>query len=111
MKVLMRNQKISAQKLRTVARTISGDSVSKALQKLAFAPQKAAKIVEKALKSAIANAEFNNNADADFLMVCMICVDQSYNLKRHTQKAKGRGAQILKPYSHLRIELQATGAQ
>lgn len=109
--VLMRNQKISAQKLRTVARVISGVTVSQALQKLAFAPQKGAKIVEKALKSAIANAEFNHNADVDLLKVGMICVDQSYNLKRHTQKAKGRGAQILKPYSHLRIELTAIGAK
>lgn len=109
--VLMRNQKISAQKLRLVARAIAGDSVAMALQKLSFAPQKAAKIVIKGLRSAIANAENNDFADVDRLKVAMVCVDQSYCLKRHTQKAKGRGAQILKPYSHLRIELQAIGAQ
>lgn len=109
--VLMRNQKISAQKLRVVARVIAGNSVAQAIEKLSFAPQKAAKIVIKALRSAIANADHNYSVDVDMLMVATVCVDQSYCLKRHTQKAKGRGAQILKPYSHIRIELQAIGAR
>lgn len=107
MYVVVKNQKISPQKLRVVARTISGLPVAKAFQKLAFAPQKAAKMIEKALRSAVANAEHNYRADVDFLMVGTVEVDKGMCLKRYTQKAKGRGARILKRYSQLRISLRA----
>lgn len=110
MNVLMRNIKISPKKLRVSARQISGLSVANALLKLAFAPQKSAKIVHKALRSAIANADHNFNADIEDLKVAAVSVDQGMVLKRYTQKAKGRGARILKRYSHLLIELEPMGA-
>ena len=109
MKVVMRNQKMSPLKVRPVARTISGISVDEALRKLSFAPQKAAKLLMKALQSAIANASHNDQMDVDTLKVGSIAVDQAFSLKRSTQKAKGRGAQILKPYCHIRINLKQIG--
>ena len=109
MNVLIRNQKISPNKVRPVARVIAGKSVELAFRALAFAPQKAAKMIEKALKSAVANAEHNFNMDVDSLKVGSIAIDQAYSLKRFTQKAKGRGARILKPYCHIRIQLVMIG--
>ena len=92
-------------------RVIAGKTVEMALRTLAFAPQKAAKMVEKALKSAVANAEHNFNMDIDQLKIGRISADQAFSLKRFTQKAKGRGARILKPHCHIRIELVLNGAQ
>jgi len=110
MNVLVRNQKISPNKVRPVARVIAGKTVEAAFRALAFAPQKAAKMVEKALKSAVANAEHNYNMDVDALKIGEISVDQAFSLKRYTQKAKGRGARILKPHCHIRIKLDTIGA-
>ncbi len=104
---IIKNQKISPKKLRVVARTIAGVSVVRALNQLAFAPQKGAKLLVHALKSAVANAEHNDDADVSMLKIASISIDQAFMLKRYTQKAKGRGAQILKRYSHILIKLKS----
>src|SRR6059058_1636604 len=79
--------RISPFKVREVTREIQGLPVSAALDVLAFTPKKAAFLINKTLKSAIANAE--NNA----------------NLKRMMTRARGSGSQVLKRTSHIRIVL------
>ena len=68
-----------------------------------FTQKKAAGIVKKVLESAIANAEHNDGADIDELMVKTIYVEQGPSLKRFTARAKGRGNQIVKPTCHVYV--------
>ena len=95
--------RISAQKARLVADQVRGMPVEKAEQLLAFSPKKAAHIVKKVLLSAIANAEHNEGADIDELVIKTITVDEGPTMKRGRARAKGRGTQILKRTSHIAV--------
>ena len=98
---ILRNARISPQKVRLVADQVRDMAVEKAEQLLAFSPKKAAHIVKKVLLSAVANAEHNDGADIDVLKVTSIYVEKGTVLKRFTARAKGRGNRILKPTCHI----------
>ena len=93
--------RLSAQKGRLVADQIRGLPVDKALNVLAFSPKKGARILKKVLESAIANAEHNDGADVDELLVKSIMVEQGKTVKRFHARAKGRGNRISKPTCHI----------
>jgi large subunit ribosomal protein L22 len=97
--------RISAFKVREVTREIQGLPVSAALDVLAFTPKKAAFLINKTLKSAIANAENNANLKADGLVVKEAVVGEGPTFKRMKTRARGSGSQILKRTSHIRIVL------
>jgi large subunit ribosomal protein L22 len=97
--------RISAFKVREVTREIQGLPVSAALDVLAFTPKKAAFLINKTLKSAIANAENNANLKADGLVVKEAVVGEGPTFKRMTSRARGSGSRILKRTSHIRIVL------
>ena len=97
--------RISPFKVREVTREIQGLPVSAALDVLAFTPKKAAFLINKTLKSAIANAENNVNLKADGLVVKEAIVGEGPTLKRMTARARGSGSRILKRTSHIRIVL------
>jgi len=99
----MLNTRISAQKVRIIANEVRGDAVGKALDKLAFSPKTAARLVKKVLESAISNAENNNGLDIDNLKIAEIFVDKGMTLKRFRARAKGRGTRILKRTSHITV--------
>ena len=98
---ILRGTRLSSQKARLVADLVRGKRVDQALNILAFSPQKAAFTIRKVLESAIANAEHNEGADIDELVVKTIYVDQGPTLKRFTARAKGRGNRISKPTCHI----------
>jgi large subunit ribosomal protein L22 len=100
---IVRGVRLSADKGRLVADLVRGRPVDQALNILAFTPKKAAGIIKKALESAIANAEHNDGADIDALMVKTIFVEQGTTLKRFSARAKGRGNRISKPTAHIYI--------
>ena len=95
--------RISAFKAREVTREIQGLPVSAALDILAFTPRKAAALISKTLKSAIANAENNNNLRPETLVVREAVVGEGPTLKRFTPKARGSAGPIRKRTSHIRI--------
>src|SRR5277367_2848421 len=95
--------RISPFKAREVTREIQGLPVSAALDLLAFTPRKAALLISKTLKSAIANAENNNNLRADALVVREAVVGEGPTLKRFQPKARGSAGPIRKRTSHIRI--------
>ena len=97
----LRGVRLSAQKGRLVADQIRGMRVDRALNVLAFSPQKAAGIIRKVLESAIANAEHNDGADVDELKVKEIYVDRGTFLRRFRASAKGRASKIMKPTCHI----------
>jgi len=95
--------RISAFKAREVAREIQGLPVATALDIVAFSPKKAAVLIAKTLKSAIANAENNNNLRADTLVVKEARIGEGPTAKRFQPKARGSAGPILKRSSHIRI--------
>ena len=97
--------RLSAQKGRLVADQIRGLPVEKAVNVLLFSNKKAAKIIQKILESAIANAENNDGLDIDELYVNKIFVDEGPTFKRIRARAKGRAARILKRTSHITVSV------
>jgi len=102
---IYRYARISPFKAREVTREIVGLPVQQALDLLAFTPKKAAGLVAKTLKSAIANAENNNNLSADALTVKSAIVDQGPVLKRFKAGARGTAMPRRKKMSHITIVL------
>ena len=100
-----RYAKISPFKVREVTREIQGLPVSAALDLLAFTPKKAAFLIGKTLKSAVANAENNANLKVDGLVVKEAVVGEGPTMKRMMARARGSGSRILKRTSHIRIVL------
>ncbi len=102
-RAVLRRVRISPQKLNLVAQMIRGKKVEAALADLTFSRKRISHDVKKTLESAIANAENNHNLDTDALVVAEAYVGNSLVMKRFTARARGRGARILKPFSHLTI--------
>jgi len=102
---IYRYAKISAFKVREVTREIQGLPVSTALDIVAFSPKKAAGLINKTLKSAVANAENNANLRVDGLVVKEATVGEGPTMKRMMTRARGSGSRILKRSSHIRIIL------
>ena len=97
--------RISPQKVRKVVGDIKGKPVESGLQKLKFMPQKAANILEKIIRSAVANADAKPDIDIDLLVIRNITADQGPTLKRWKARARGRGTRILKRTSHITVIL------
>lgn len=102
-KSIYRGVHISAFKAREVTRQIQGMPVAAALDLLAFTPKKAAELVSKTLKSAIANAEHNNNLRSEKLVVQEATVGEGPTHKRFQPKARGSAGPIRKRTSHIFI--------
>lgn len=97
--------RISPKKARDVARAIQGMPVSDALDALAYTPRKAAQLIGKTLKSAVANAENNHELVADELTIKEATVGDGPTFKRFKPRARGSAGAIRKRTSHLYIVL------
>ncbi|MBE24840.1 MAG: 50S ribosomal protein L22 [Rhodospirillaceae bacterium] len=98
-----------SRKLNLVAQMIRGLPADKALSQLKFSPRRIAGEVRRVLESAIANAENNHNLDVDRLIVAEAYVGKSLVMKRFRPRARGRGAQILKPFSRITVVVREQG--
>ena len=97
--------RISPQKVRLIIDVVKGKQVETALDLLKFMPQKAAAIIEKVIKSAVANADQYPDIEVDSLVVRNIIADQGPTLKRFRARARGRGTRILKRTTHITVIL------
>ena len=97
--------RISARKVKIVADLIRGKNVNEALAIVRFTPKASSDIIEKLLKSAIANAENNHNMDSKNLYIAEIYANQGPTLKRIRPAAKGSAVRIRKRTSHITIVL------
>lgn len=104
-KAVAKYLRISPLKVRKVVSTIKGKPAEVALDILKFMPQKAAGIVEKIVRSAVANADQNPDIDVDLLIIRNIIADQGPTLKRFRARARGRGSRILKRTAHITVIL------
>ncbi len=97
--------RISPRKVHKVIDAVKGKPVESGIQILKFMPQKAASILEKIVRSAVANADHNADIDIDSLVIHNIIADQGPSLKRWKARARGRGTRILKRTSHITVIL------
>ena len=104
-KAVARTVRIAPRKARLVVDLIRGKQVGEAVAILNLTPRAASPIVEKVLKSALANAEHNYEMDVNNLVVAQAFVDEGPTLKRFRPRAMGRASQINKRTSHITIVL------
>lgn len=98
----VKNLRISPQKARLVTNMIYGQPVTEALRTLQFSPKKAARLVEKIVKSAVANAQVQG-AVRDELKITKAVADEGMRLKRIKPDARGRVGRRTHRYSHITI--------
>lgn len=96
---------ISPRKIHKIVGAVKGQPVETGLNKLKFMPQKSAALVEKIVRSALANAEQSANVDIDDLIIQNVIADQGPTMKRFRARARGRGTRILKRTSHITVTL------
>lgn len=97
--------RISQTKAQQVLDTVKGKDVATAIGILAYTPRNGARIIEKLLKSAAANAENNNNLDPANLYIAECFVGKGPTMKRIRPRAQGRAFRIEKKSSHITIIL------
>ncbi len=95
--------RLSPRKVRQVMDLIKGKKIGEALAILKFTPQRAAAVVEKVVKSAIANAEHNLEMNKDSLIIAKAYVDQGPTLKRYNPRAQGRADVKKRRTSHVTV--------
>jgi large subunit ribosomal protein L22 len=105
-KAVNKNVRTSPRKLSLVLNYIKGKKADVALRDLEFSRKRIAKDVSKTVKSAISNAENNNQYDIDSLFVKEAFVGKSLVMKRFRPRAKGRASPIKKPFSRITIVLE-----
>ena len=98
--------RISSRKVKTVIDLIRNKKAGEALAILKLTPKAASELVEKLLKSAIANAENNHGMDVEKLYVAEIYANQGPTLKRVRPRAQGRAFRIRKRTSHITVVLK-----
>ena len=97
--------RMSPSKAGEVTRLIQGLSAARALEVLRVIPRKSARLIEKTLKSAIANATNNASLAADALTVKEAVANEGPRLKRWQPKARGSAGPIIKRTTHIQIIL------
>ena len=102
-KAIARTVRIAPRKVRLVVDLIRGKQIGEAVAILRHTPKAASPVVEKVLKSAVANADHNYELDINNLVVSEVFVDEGPTLKRFRPRAQGRASAINKRTSHITI--------
>ncbi len=100
-----KNVRSSVRKLKPILKSIVGKKVEIAIRNLSFSEKRISKDVKKTISSAVANAENNFQYDIDNLIVKEAFCGKQVIMKRFRARAKGRAAEIMKPYSNVTIVL------
>ena len=104
-KSVNKNVRSSTRKLKPILKSIVGKKVDLAIRNLSFSDKRISNDVKKTISSAIANAENNYQYDIDNLIVKEAYCGKQVVMKRFRPRAKGRAAEIMKPYSNVTIIL------
>ena len=102
-KAIAKYVRMSPTKVGVVLDLIRNKNVNEAFAILQYTPKEAAVAINKVLKSAVANAENNNEADVNKLYVAEAYVGQGPTLKRFRPHAQGRAFRINKKTSHITL--------
>ena len=104
-KSINKNVRSSTRKLNPILKSIVGKKVDVAIRDLTFSEKRISQDIKKTISSAVANAENNYQYDIDKLIVKEAYCGKQVVMKRFRARAKGRAAEIMKPYSNLTIIL------
>ena len=104
-KSVNKNIRSSTRKLNPILKSIVGKKVDIAIRNLSFSEKRISKDIKKTISSAVANAENNYQYDIDKLFIKEAYCGKQVVMKRFRARAKGRAAEIMKPYSNLTIIL------
>jgi large subunit ribosomal protein L22 len=104
---VVRNLRVSPQKLNLLAQLIRGKKVDTALADLAFSRKRIAEDVRKCVMSAVANAENNHNLDVNDLIVSQAYVGKNLTIRRFHARGRGRMSPIEKPFAQLTVVVKA----
>ncbi len=102
-KAVYKNLRSSPRKINDILRSIRGKKADIALRNLQFSEKRVSKEISKTIKSAVANAENNNQLDIDNLFIKEAYVGKGMVMKRYRPRARGRAGEIKKPFSNLTI--------
>ena len=102
-KAVAKYVRIAPRKLRIVINLIRGKSVNEAFAILKYTPKVGSEVIEKVLRSAVANAEHNYDMNVDNLIVSNAYVNQGPTLKRIHPRSRGQAFKILKRSSHVTV--------
>ena len=102
-KAIYKNLRSSPRKVNEILRSIRGKKADIALRDLQFSEKRVSKEISKTLKSAVSNAENNNQLDIDNLIVKEADVGKGMVMKRYRPRARGRAGEIKKPFTNLTI--------
>ncbi len=106
-KAVLRYVRVSPTKARLVAREVQGMNAELALASLEFMPNKAAGIISKVIASAVANGDY----EPEEVIISSCRVDKAAVMKRWRPRARGTATRILKPTSHIYVEVIEASAQ
>tara|TARA_B100000886_G_C20335816_1_gene454454 strand:+ start:93 stop:485 length:393 start_codon:yes stop_codon:yes gene_type:complete len=101
-----KNVRSSVRKLKPILKSIVGKKVETVIRDLSFSEKRISKDVKKTISSAISNAENNFQYDIDNLFIKEAFCGKQVIMKRFRARAKGRAAEIMKPYSNITIILK-----
>ena len=110
-KSVNKNIRSSVKKLKPILKSIVGKKVDIAIRNLSFSEKRISKDIKKTISSAVANAENNYQYDIDKLIIKEAYCGKQIVMKRFRARAKGRAAEIMKPYSNLTIILTEQSKQ
>jgi large subunit ribosomal protein L22 len=102
-RAVVRNLRVSPQKLNLVAQLIRGKKVDVALADLEFSRKRIAQDVRKCVMSAVANAENNHSLDVNDLVVTQAHVGKNLVMRRFHARGRGRMSPIEKPFAQLTV--------
>ena len=106
-RAVVRNLRVSPQKLNLVAQLIRGKKVDVALADLAFSRKRIAQDVRKCVVSAVANAENNHSLDVNDLVVTQAYVGKNLVMRRFHARGRGKMSPIEKPFAQLTVVVKA----
>jgi large subunit ribosomal protein L22 len=109
-KAVLRYVRVAPRKARAIVDLIRGQQVPHALTVLKYTPRAAAKVVEKVLRSAVANAEQREMGDSDDMWIARAYVDGGPTYKRFRSRSMGRANAIHKRTSHITVIVAASEA-
>ena len=110
-KSINKNVRSSTRKLKPILKSVVGKKVGEAIRNLSFSDKRISKDIKKTISSAVANAENNYQYDIDKLIIKEAYCGKQVVMKRFRARAKGRAAEIMKPYSNVTIILSEKNKQ
>lgn len=105
-KAVAKTVRIAPRKVRLILDLVRGKEVGEAISILKLTNKRSSPVVEKLVKSAVANAEHNYDMDIDNLYISEIYADEGPTLKRFRPRAQGRATKINKRTSHITVVVE-----